>query len=208
MFSIQKFFAKDDRFFELLAASADEGRVSVKALRQILQTSTPDHSLGEFAAARRKEKQITVQITELLARTSVTALDREDIEAISSALYKIPKTVEKFAERYLISAAELKRVDFTRQVVLLEQATDTVSAMIKELEKSHFEQVNRHNEQLQHTEGQADKLVLELLRELYSGTLPPVTVIIVKDLYELLEKVVDRCRDVGNVVANVVLKNS
>jgi uncharacterized protein Yka (UPF0111/DUF47 family) len=33
-------------------------------------------------------------------------------------------------------------------------------------------------------------------------------VVRVKDLYELLEKVVDRCRDVGNVVANVVLKHS
>ena len=104
MFSIQKFFAKDDRFFELLSASAEESRVSVQALGQILQTSQPADSLAEFAAARRKEKEITVQITELLARTTVTALDREDIEAISSVLYKIPKTVEKFAERYLISA--------------------------------------------------------------------------------------------------------
>ena len=80
--------------------------------------------------------------------------------------------------------------------------------MIKELEKSHFEQVNRNNERLQHTEGEADKLMTELLKELYSGKFPPVSVTIVKDLYELLEKVVDRCRDVGNVVANVVLKNS
>ena len=48
----------------------------------------------------------------------------------------------------------------------------------------------------------------ELLKELYSGKFPPLTVIILKDLYELLERVVDRCRDAGNVVANVVLKNS
>jgi hypothetical protein len=208
MFSIQKWFAKDDRFFELLTASAEESRASVQALKQILKTSEPDHSLAEFAAARRKDKEITVQITELLARTTVTALDREDIEAISSVLYKIPKTVEKFAERYLISAAELRQVDFTRQVVLLEEATNTVSAMIMELEKSRFEQVNQHNERLQHTEGEADKLMIELLKDLYSGKFPPLTVTVVKDLYELLEKVVDRCRDVGNVVANVVLKNS
>jgi uncharacterized protein len=29
-----------------------------------------------------------------------------------------------------------------------------------------------------------------------------------KDLYELMEKVVDRCRDAGNVVASIVLKHS
>jgi uncharacterized protein Yka (UPF0111/DUF47 family) len=208
MFSIQKLFAKDDKFFELLAASAEESRASVQALKQVLKNGKVEASLDDFAAARRKEREITVQISELLARTSVTVLDREDIEAISSVLYKIPKTVEKFAERYLISAAQLRDVDFTRQVVHLERATDTVVAMIRELEKSHFEQVNQHNEDLQKTEGEADDLMTQLLKELYSGKYPPITVTIVKDLYELLEKVVDRCRDVGNVVANVVLKHS
>jgi uncharacterized protein Yka (UPF0111/DUF47 family) len=29
-----------------------------------------------------------------------------------------------------------------------------------------------------------------------------------KDLFELLEKAVDRCRDVGNVIYSIVLKNS
>ena len=205
MFSIQKLFAKDDRFFELLQASAEESRASVQALKQVLKGGK---ALDEFAVARKKEKQITVQISELLARTSVTVLDREDIEAISSVLYKIPKTVEKFAERYLISTVQLRDVDFSRQVELLERATDTVVVMIRELEKSHFEQVNHHNEELQTAEGEADDLMIELLKELYGGKYAPVTVVIVKDLYELLEKVVDRCRDVGNVVANVVLKHS
>ena len=29
-----------------------------------------------------------------------------------------------------------------------------------------------------------------------------------KDVYELLEKVIDRCRDAGTVVTHIVLKNS
>ena len=29
-----------------------------------------------------------------------------------------------------------------------------------------------------------------------------------KDLYELLEKVIDRCRDAGIIVTHIVLKNS
>jgi uncharacterized protein Yka (UPF0111/DUF47 family) len=208
MFSIQKFFARDDRFFALLVASAEESRASVQALKEVLKHGRPDASLAEFAASRQKEGKISEQISELLARTSVTVLDREDIEAISSVLYKIPKTVEKFAEHYLISAGQLREVDFTKQMVLLEQATDAVVEMIRELEASHFSQVRDHNEDLQKVEGEADELMIELLKELYSGKYPPITVVIVKDLYELLEKVVDRCRDVGNVVANVVLKHS
>jgi uncharacterized protein Yka (UPF0111/DUF47 family) len=208
MFSIQKWFAKDDQFFRLLQASAEEGRASVQALKQVMLNPAPDASLAQFAAARRKDKQITVEITELLARVSITGLDREDIEAISRSLYRVPKTVEKFAGRYLVCAPHLGSIDFSRQIALVEQAADTVAFMIKELENSHFEAVNQANERLQTIEGDADKLVLQLLTGLYSAQHPPLTVIMAKDLYELLEKVVDRCRDAGNVVDNVVLKHS
>jgi uncharacterized protein len=208
MFSIQKFFARDDRFFELLTASAEECRTSVRALKNILKSDGPDHSLDPFSATRLKDKQITMQINELLARSSVTILDPEDIEAISSVLYKIPKTVERFAERYMISRSELDHIDFSRQIILVEQATDTAAALIKGLEKSLFAQVTQHAEHLQQIEADADKLQVELLKELYNGMHPPLRVIIVKDLYELLEKIVDRCRDVSNVVKNVVLKHS
>lgn len=208
MFSIQKMFAKDDRLFQLLAASAEEGNASVQALKQMLKVAQPGQSVADFVTARRKEREIAGQISELLARSSVTSLDREDIEAISKALYRIPKTVQKFAERYLISVGQLSGVDFNGQVVHVEEAISTVAIMIKELEKSQFEQVNRHNERLQKTESEADDLMANLLKELYSGKYPPMTVVIAKDLYELLERIVDRCRDAGSVVANVVLKNS
>ncbi|HWD19805.1 MAG TPA: DUF47 family protein [Verrucomicrobiae bacterium] len=208
MFSIQKWFARDDRFFELLRASAAEGQAAVQTLKQILLQPSGQPRLDEFAAVRRREKQVSVQIAELLARTSITALDREDIEAIYHVLHKIPKTAEKVAARYAIGGASLGGIDFTRQVDLISQAMDTVASIIQELEKSHFGEVNACNERLQTIEGEADKLMIHLLTELYSGKYPSITVTIAKDIYELLERMVDRCRDVGNVVANVVLKHS
>jgi uncharacterized protein Yka (UPF0111/DUF47 family) len=61
---------------------------------------------------------------------------------------------------------------------------------------------------MQYLEGEADKAITELLRDLFTGTNDPIKVIVRKDLYELLEKVIDRCRDVGNVISNIALKNS
>jgi len=69
-------------------------------------------------------------------------------------------------------------------------------------------QIQKLNEQLQHYEGEADKLINELYKDLYSGKFDPIQVIILKDLYELLEKVVDKCRDAGNILFHIVLKNS
>ena len=57
-------------------------------------------------------------------------------------------------------------------------------------------------------EGDADKLELELLHDLYHGDYDTKQIIFLRDLYELLEKVIDRCRDAGNVILQVVLKHS
>ena len=68
--------------------------------------------------------------------------------------------------------------------------------------------VKEKNDKLQYFEGQADKQMTQLLGELYNAKHDAVTVVALKDLYDLLEKVIDRCRDAGNVIVQIVLKNS
>ena len=209
MFSLQRLLGKEDKFFDLLEASAQEGCASVQALKKLVANPTQANVLDDFALSRRKDKAITAEISEALCTTFVTALEREDIEALSIALYKIPKTIEKIGERIEIAPQHLKGIDISRQLDMLEKATETVLTMLKELRGGvKLERMKDINDRLQHVEGQADKLVLELLKELYSGKVSDVQVVFLKDLYELLEKVTDRCRDAGNVITQIVLKNS
>jgi|SRR4051812_28340344 uncharacterized protein Yka (UPF0111/DUF47 family) len=209
MFSLQRLLGKEDKFFDLLEASAQESRTSVQALIRFMQNPDQLKTLDEFILSRRKEKKINDEISHALCTTFVTALEREDIEALSISLYKIPKTVEKIAERILIAPHLFKGLDMTRQVRLLEKATDTVVTMIRELRRGvNMESIRSCNEQLQVVEGEADKLILELLKDLYSGQHDAVKVVFLKDIFELIEKVFDRCRDAGNVINHVVLKNS
>lgn len=211
MFSLQKLFGKDDRFFGLLEASAEEARHSVQALTKLLQTPAATPSLAEFHQAKEADKRITNQINEALVETFVSQLEREDIEVLSSALYKIPKTVEKIAERFIISAHIVREIDFSKHITLLDAATQHVVSLVKLLPKvgtGQLESVKELNGRLQQVEGDADKLILEILRDLYSGKHEATKVLAMKDLYELLEKVIDRCRDAGNVVSHIVLKNS
>jgi hypothetical protein len=209
MFSLQKLLGKEDMFFDLLEASAEEARASVQALVKLSKNPDQTTLLYEFVQARRKEKQIHARISEAVYTTFVTALEREDIENLSYALYRIPKTVQKFAEHLLLAPHHVAGVDFSKQIDLLEQATDTIRAMVKSLRTgAKLTQIKELNDKLQYIEGEADKAIMELLRGLLNGKNDPVKVVVIKDLYEMLEKVVDRCRDVGNIISQIVLKNS
>ena len=205
----KKLVGHDEKFYDLLEASANEAQNSIVLLVKMLKSTADITSLDEMAKTRRKDKRITEEITEQLCKTFVTPLDREDIEALSTALYKIPKMVEKFGEKYLLCRPYLEGVDFSRQTSILEQTTATVSQMVAHLRKrTHLEQVKEENDQLHYLEGEADKLILQLTHELYSGRHDPLKVIIHMDLYNILEKVIDRCRDAGNIIFQIVLKYS
>jgi uncharacterized protein Yka (UPF0111/DUF47 family) len=74
--------------------------------------------------------------------------------------------------------------------------------------KPGLEKIQDMQDRLQHIEGDGDRTLMDLLRQLYNGKVEAIEVIILKDLYELLERAIDRCRDAGNVVFQVVLKYS
>jgi hypothetical protein len=209
MFSLQMLLGQQDKFFDLLEASAQQARTSVDALVKLI--ANPNHTTlsYEFVQSRRKEKELRAQISEAVYTTFVTALEREDIESLANALYRIPKTVEKFGTRMLLTPQHLQDVDFAPQINLLAQAAATVIEMVHSLRRGvHLEEIRSLNDKMQYLEGEADKAITELLRDLFSGKHDPITVIVRKDLYELLEKIIDRCRDVGNVISNIALKNS
>ena len=165
--------------------------------------------MHEFADARAKDKEVTEKITEMLITTFVTPMEREDIEQLAEALYKIPKTVEKFAERYYLVADQIRDINFKPQVALMEQAVQLVLEMVQALREARdLAGIKPLQAKLQQIESDADDLLLEMMAPFYQPGFPALKAVILKDLYDLNEKTVDRCRDAGNVISHIILKNS
>ncbi|HWA85236.1 MAG TPA: DUF47 family protein [Opitutus sp.] len=212
MLSLKKLLGKEDKFFDLLEAGAEEAKASVGLLTRYLQalnSGTGPVNLDDFVQTRRKEKRIRYQMTEELSRTFVTPLEREDIEALSFALYRIPKQIEKIVERLSIYPGKVPHTAFQRQAELMSQAADAVVFMVKQLRGgTNIERIREANDRLQFAEGEADKVMLGLLKELYHGPYDAKELMILQELYEMVEQAVDRCRNAGNVVVQIVLKHS
>ncbi len=213
MKALKRLLGRDDKFYNLLEASAEEARHSAAILGQVLPKLSDERAfqdaIEQIAHSRRKHKRISQEITTELCKTFITPLEREDIEALSSSLSRLPKTVEKIGERLMICPLSNHAESVAKQVAMLEQAIGTVVNMVKALRKNpHVEEIQDDYALLQSIEGDADKFLIALLRELFQGTAEAKDAIFHKDIYELLEKAIDRCRDAGNVVFQVVLKYS
>ncbi len=209
MFSLQTIFGKGDKFYGLLEQSAATVCESARALHQLLTQPDQVAVMAAFTATRAREKALAAQISEELVNTFVTALDREDIEALNSALYKIPKTIEKFAERYEIVSDRLAGVEFAQRALVLQRSSEVVAEMIGELRRGlRIDPVKKLQDRLQALESEGDRMLLAPYRTLYIEGGDVMRAMLAKDLFELIEKAIDKCRDVGNIVYSIVLKNS
>ena len=208
MFSLQTIFGSGKQFFVLLDEAAEAAHDSAKALHQMMKASDRQPALDEFKLARQRERTASEKIGKALVESFITPIEREDIEALGSALYKIPKQIEKFADRFALATQHLEQIDFAPRAAMLEQAAGVVVEMVHELVRLDIDRMTALNDRLRSIENEADRLMLELYREIYSGRLDSLQMFLLKEFFEILEKAIDRCREAGVVAYQIVLKNS
>ena len=208
MFSLQTIFGSGKQFYVLLDEAAQAAYDSTTALYAMLKAPEQAHALDAFKLARQRERAASDKIGQALVDSFITPIEREDIEALGSALHKIPKQVEKFADRYMLAKQQLAAIDFAPRAAMLEQAAAVVVDMVRDLQKMNLDRMTTLNEKLRVLEAEADRLMLELYRDVYSGQLDVREMFLLKEFFEILEKAIDRCREAGVVAYQIVLKHS
>ena len=208
MFSLQTIFGSGQQFYTLLDEAAQAAHDSAKALHTMMKATDRQPALDAFKLARLRERAASDKIGKALVDSFITPIEREDIEALGSALYKIPKQIEKFADRFALATQHLEQIDFAPRAAMLEQAAGVVVEMVHELVRLDIDRMTALNDRLRSIENEADRLMLELYREIYSGRLDSLQMFLLKEFFEILEKAIDRCREAGVVAYQIVLKNS
>jgi len=206
---LKKLLGRDDRFFNLLEASAEEGRASVRLVARLLRQPGQLDPLDEVHQARRRDKEIHEVISAHVARTFVSALDREDVETLSVVLHRIPKTAEKIAGRFSLCHAELADVDFAPYAEVLERGADHVWARVAELRQmGNIDRIEEQNAELSRLEDEANGWLLRLIQHVHARPREIPQLVVLRDLCRFLERLMDRYVEVSEVVTQIVLKNT
>ena len=206
---VSSLFSREDRFSSLLSASAAEVQANVKALDQLLTSTSPAVALKALLQSRAKEQEIKAEIDLLLCQRYGTPLDHADVEALALSLNRIAKGLRKFAERYLICAAHIRDVSFAPQLQILASVAATLQEMVASLGgHMHVGATKERDNALQKLEEEADKLFRENVVALYQGRHAPMKALMLKDLHEQLDRVFDRARATGDLILQIVLKHS
>jgi uncharacterized protein len=170
-----------------------------------------DVAEGERYAAHIKTiehacDEITHTVSTRLSRSFITAIDREDIHALSTALDDIVDFIEGLASAVVMYGVQ-EYTPFTRMFAgVIQQMAQELDLLVPSLDRP--KDIRTRLLKLHELEREGDEIYRAAMGDLFRGKFDVHTVIVWKELYENLEAAVDRCQHVGDLVERIVIKNT
>ena len=200
----------DKSFFEFFE---QQGRKTVEGCRALL-AMVDDPTDVEAQAERVSQIEhecddITHAVVELLHKTFITPLDRNDIYRLITRMDDIMDLAEAVADRYSLYEIQKSPSDASELArVLVSSAENVLSAVSGLRDMKKPEVILQHCVEINRLENVADKILRSALARLFREEKDPISVIKWKEIFETMEAATDRCEDVANVIEGVVLENS
>jgi uncharacterized protein len=199
---------REEKFFDHFCKSADLIVEGTKEFRDLLNDlDHADSRARNIKFIESRADEVTHQTVELLHRTFITPIDRGDIYRLITKLDDILDTVEAASQRvqvYQIKSAPKHMKELTELCV---NAAEDVRKAVKNLsELKKPGEILKHCIEVNRWENEADHILRGALASLFQDEQDIRLLIKLKEIYELLESVTDRCEDVANVVEGIVLE--
>jgi len=143
-----------------------------------------------------------------LDRTFITPFDREDIHELVGGLDDIVDEVDAVAKRFHLYHVTAMAPAFQKQADLLVEAATALTSAVELLRKTRkLSDLSPFLIEIHRIENVADDNNHAAVSRLFEGDIPPLEVMKWKELYDRVEKAIDKCEDVGNTLERIVLKN-
>lgn len=201
---------KEYGFFDLfdrLAACAVEG----SALFIELLEHYGDHAIKtrRIRDVEHQGDEITHDAMEMLHKTFVTPLDRDQIHSLISRMDDVIDLTDGAARRLMMYDVKEPTPELLGMAKVLYSATLEIQAAVKELRNlKNAPTIKKHCIEINKLENDGDILRDAVVARLFKEETDAVSILKWKEIYEDVETAIDRCEDVANVIEGVVLENA
>jgi predicted phosphate transport protein (TIGR00153 family) len=200
----------EGKFFELFIQHGD---LCVKGAKEMVALMTNFDDLENRAHAiegiEKQADKVTHNTLELLHKTFITPLDRDDIHQLITRMDDILDLLEDAAQT--ISLYDIKTVtpEAKRLAELCLACTEKVKAAVELLNNmDNSKEILLICEEIDRLESDADHVMRAAMSKLFRDEPDVRNLIKLKAIYEILETVTDRCEDVANIIEGIIVENA
>jgi uncharacterized protein len=202
---------REGRFFELFnqhASNIVDGAHELAALMGNLQAELELRARNIESAEKRADK-LTHDTIDLLHKTFITPLDREDIHKLISNMDDILDLMEDVAQTiflYDIKHITPEAKQLADICVSCSERVKTAVGLLNNMENA--EAISKICAEIDKLESNADHVMRAAMSKLFRDEPDTRQLIKLKAIYELLEQVTDKCEDVANIIEGIVIENA
>jgi len=208
----RRLMPREEKFFDMYGRHADTIVRGAEELRAMLNggEAVRRHHPAVLTAEDDADV-ITREVVQAVRRTFVTPFDRGDIQSLISRMDDTIDQMKKSAKAIVLFEMTEFEADFQamgdailRCAILLREAVPLLSRI-----SSNADRINELCEQIRRIEGEADDLHDNAVTELYRRCLPgdALRFIAAREVFDLLEKCVDRFDDAANEIEGIVVEH-
>lgn len=200
---------RDERFFDLFTRVAELNLEAANLLAEIFKVDD-DRRLPLVEAMKRAEHSAddaTHEVVARLDRSFITPLDREDIHMLASRLDDVLDLLDGTARRIQIfrpGAAPQGAHLITETIV---RSCEQLLVAVRMMEKAKTGEMIPVLTLVKRYEEDGDAVYHEWMGRLFEGHPDPLVVMKWKEIYDNLEKTLDHCEDVANVLESIAIKH-
>lgn len=201
---------KDRKFFPLFTeASANLVNCSLE-FQKLLNCTDEDQRNELVRNVKKFEKagdKITVTILDELNATFITPFDREDIQKLANRIDNVVDLINTSAKRIqLYRLVEIPPV-FHEMARLVCEASKEIDAVVRGLNKiNDIAKYKDHCIRIGELENESDDLNFSYLSEIFDQETNAINLIKKRDVLNSLEKAMDRCEDVADILNTILVK--
>ena len=199
---------REDRFYALIEAAAANMTKGAEMLVAMLNDYT---NIQDKARAIKDVEhagdELTHETYEQLNRIFVTPLDREDIGAISSALDDVLDLVEAAADDFVLCSIEEPLPPALEMAQIIVQGCVQIQQAVAHLRRLNKDRAvfRERLTEINRLENQGDDVYRNAIQTLFRQS-DPLLILKWKQVYDHLERAIDSCEDVADVLHGVLLK--
>ena len=198
---------RDDQFFIMFDQLAAHLATTAKILDALFGDA---QNAGEHVKAikdvEHKADLLTATINQRIDKSFITPLDREDIHSLASRLDDVVDLIDGTSRRFeMLHLTDVLPPAKQLSGVLVRAARE-IQVAVAEMKKPPV--VNEHVALIKHLEEEGDAIYHEAVGALFAGRPDPLEVLKWKEIYDTLERAIDSCMGVAQVLQSISLKNA
>jgi len=202
---------KEGRFFDLFNAHAAQVVRAAHELSALMQDfDNREVHARAIDEAEHAADRITAEAIRLLHKTFITPIDRDHIHQLVNAMDDICDLIQDTTET--LTLYDIRRItpEAARLADIAVKCAERVQEVVALLAKQdgNVEALTKTCEEIDRLESDADRVLRSAMSRLFREEQDVRELIKMKEIYELLEAVTDRCEDVANLAEGISLENA